>query len=137
MAICRHNNLNPRPNIYNTIFNKGFQLRVWYFFFFLSEKKNGEYRTYIFCLQTLSPARILSLSVENKFHGSLMGYVLVSDIDHPQATAEQNFRVIFVYVFSDVGGSYINWIIKKKKQRLYFTRVWDMVLEQKCYFFST
>lgn len=57
-----------------------------------------------FCLQTV-PGKHSILSVENKFHGSLIGYVLVLDIDHPQMTAERIFKVIFVYV-SDVGGSY-------------------------------
>lgn len=61
------------------------------------------------CLQTLRTrlGADLSLSVENKFHGRLVGYILGSDIDHPQATAERMFEVIFVYVFN-VGGFYIN-----------------------------
>lgn len=73
-----------------------------------------------FCLQTLYPARILSLSVENKFHGSLMGYILVSDIDHPQATAER-ISELFSYMFPMWVVFIIIEFCKEKEKKLLYS----------------
>lgn len=96
-TIFRHNSIKPpSPNIVNTNLNTKVLLSTGVIFF--SIPVNSKKMPRLFCLQTLCPARILSLSVENKFHGSLMGYVLVSDIDHPQTTAER-ISELFLYTF--------------------------------------